>query len=225
MHGGGFIFGSADMDEAMNLYFREKVNIKIISIDYPKAPESPYPAAVEAVHQVIKHYTDNALAYKIDTGHMGIGGHSAGANLATVTCMKAKEHCDFSFRFQLLDYPPLDLRTDPFLKSTPKKAISPKLATTFNACYIDPENARSPFASPVFENVEQLTGLPPAMLIVAGQDSLHDEGVQYSKMLQAAGVPVELHDFKESVHGFTYNKTPDATRAHMLMADFIGKYV
>lgn len=225
MHGGGFILGSADMDEAMNRYFAEKAGLKIISIDYPKAPDYPYPIAVEAVYEVIKHYIDNSAAYKINPDCIGIGGHSAGANLATVTCIRAKEKGDFIFKFQILDYPPLDLYKDPYEKPTPKEAISPKMAAMFNACYVTGETAKLPYASPVYASREQLSGLPPAMLIVAGLDSLHDEGVRYGEMLKEAGVTVELHDFKESAHGFTYNKTPDAKEANKLMADFISSHI
>ena len=221
MHGGGFILGSADMDETMNLFFRENTNAKIISIDYPKAPENPYPIAVEAVYEIVRHYFDNATQYHIDPKRVGIGGHSAGANLAAAICIKAKETGDFSFKFQLLDYPPLDLHTNPFEKPKPKGAISPKMAAAFNACYVDEEMAVSPYASPVFASSEQLQGLPPALIIAAGHDSLHDEDIRYSEMLENAGVPVELHNFMEAAHGFTYNKTADSKRAHSIMADFI----
>jgi len=57
LHGGGFLLMSAESDEPMNLYFREKTNVKIISIDYPKAPENPFPIAVEAIYEIIEHYT------------------------------------------------------------------------------------------------------------------------------------------------------------------------
>ncbi|MDR3263742.1 MAG: alpha/beta hydrolase [Clostridiales bacterium] len=226
MHGGGFILLSADIDEPMNLYLREKTKVKIISIDYPKAPERPYPIAVEAVYDVIKHYADNAAAYKIDASRIGIGGHSAGANLAAVTCLRAKEKGDLSFKLQLLDYPPLDLYTDPFDKPTPKKAIPPKMAEAFNACYVEREDASSPYASPVFASSEQLSQMPPALLIVAGRDSLHDEGVRYGGMLKDAGASVELHDFPNAKHGFTMNKkAPDTAKALEIMADFINKNI
>lgn len=225
MHGGGFVMLSAEYDEPMNLYFRERTKVKIISIDYPKAPQSPYPIAVEAVYEVIRHYVDNAAEYRIDSDRIGIGGHSAGANLATVTCIRAKERGDLAFRFQALDYPPLDLNTSPCEKEAPPKAISPKMAEAFNACYADDNSSKSPYVSPVFATTEQLSGLPPALLIVAGQDSLHDEGVRYCQMLKDAGVSVELHDFKESEHGFTYSKTPDAKEGHKLIADFINRHI
>ena len=75
LHGGGFILGSADMDEAMNLEFNRRVGCKIISIDYAKAPEFPYPVAVEQVYAVAKHVYENADTYAIDRGRMAIGGH------------------------------------------------------------------------------------------------------------------------------------------------------
>ena len=224
MHGGGFLLMFADFDEPMNLYFREKANVKIISIDYPKTPESPYPIAVEAVFEVVKHYVDNATAYKIDSDRIGIGGHSAGANVATVTCIKAKEKGGPPFRFQILDYPPLDLSTDPSKKPLPEKSLTSKLAVTFNTCYTDVETAKSPYVSPVFATTKQLSHLPPALLIVAGYDSLHDEGVLFHQKLKKAGVTTEFYDFPEVRHGFTYKKSSDAKKAHALIAEIIKKY-
>lgn len=227
MHGGGFVLGSAEMDDGMCCYFKEKTKAKIISIDYPKAPRHPFPIGVNACYEVIKHYVDNAIAYKIDSNRIGIGGHSAGANFTTVICIKAKEKGDLSFKFQILDYPPLDMTINPFTRESPKEAVSPKMIDMFNVCYFnnDIEIAKSPYLSPVYATKEQLTGLPPALIIVAGLDSLYDDGVRYHQMLKEADVTVEFHDFKESVHGFTLNKTPDAKEGHDLMVDFINRYI
>jgi acetyl esterase len=223
LHGGGFIFMHADMDESMNLYFLKKTGVKIISIDYPKAPENSYPIAPEAVYEVVEYYVAHAEEFGIDITKIGIGGHSAGANLATVTCMRAKEKGNLSFCFQVLDYPPLDLATDPFKKPNPKHAIPPKEAALYNACYVDAESAKDPYVSPVFANSEQLKGLPPALIILAGGDSLHDEGAQYAEMLKKADVLTALHDFPNSAHGFTYWRSTDTDNALALMADFIHK--
>jgi acetyl esterase len=78
MHGGGFVLGWAAMDEPMCVYFRAQTGVKVISIDYPKAPENPYPAAVESIYEIIKHYADNVQKYYIDTGSVGIGGRKKG---------------------------------------------------------------------------------------------------------------------------------------------------
>lgn len=219
--------GSADMDEPMCVYFREQAGVKIISIDYPKAPKNPYPIAVEAIYEVIKHYVDNAEKYKINPASVGVGGHSAGGNFATVMCIMAKEKGDLSFKYQILDYPPCDMSIGAFDKNYPKGAVSPKMVEMFDACYFskDKETAKSPYLSPVYATNEQLSGLPTTLLITAGHDSLHDEGVRYGELLKHAGVPVEFHDFKESVHGFTYNKTPDAKKGWEIMAEFIKKHM
>jgi acetyl esterase len=224
MHGGGFILMHADADETIILSLMRDVDMKVIGIDYPLAPEYPYPIAVEAIYEVIKYYTAHADELGIDASHIGIGGHSAGANLSTVTCMKAIKGTDFSLQFQVLDYPPLDLATDPYKKPLPKKSIPPKIAKIFNACYSTPEEAVHPYISPVFATEDDLRGMPPAMVIVAGFDSLHDEGVNYVDMLKTAGVEVEFHDFKEKEHGFTYKKSAATDEACRLMVNFIKKH-
>ncbi|MFC5470944.1 alpha/beta hydrolase [Cohnella suwonensis] len=225
LHGGGFILGSADMDEEMNLELTKQVGCKIISIDYAKAPEFPYPAAVNQVYAVVKHVFENAEKYAIDSRKMAIGGHSAGGNLGTVTCMKAKVEGDFQFACQILDYPPLDLATSALDKPRPKGAISPKMALMFDACYVDPSQAKDPYVSPVYTSQEELENMPPALFILAGRDSLHDEGVKYCRMLKTAGVPTDYYDYANARHGFTYKPSPDAIDAWAKMAVFLRKYL
>jgi acetyl esterase len=225
LHGGGFILGSADMDDEMNLEFHRQVGCKVISIEYAKAPEFPYPAAVNQVYAVIKHVFENAEKYAIDNKRMSIGGHSAGGNLSTVTCMKAKKEGDFRFVCQILDYPPLDLATNPLDKPRPKGAISPKMAAIFDACYVDPAQAKDPYVSPVYATPEDLERLPPALFILAGKDSLHDEGMKYCEMLSAAGVVTECYEYPNAAHGFTYKPSKDTVDAWANMAAFLKKYL
>ena len=225
LHGGGFLFGSADMDEKLNLELHKQVGCKIISIEYAKAPEFPYPAAVNQVYAAVKHVFENAEKYAIDRSKMAIGGHSAGGNLSTVACMKAKEEGAFQFACQILNCPPLDLATDPFDKPRPKGAIPPQLARIFNACYVDPAQANIPHVSPVYAAQEDLQGLPPALFILAGGDSLHDEGAKYCEMLKTAGVAAESHDYPHRPHGFTYQSSADAINARSKMAAFLKKHL
>jgi acetyl esterase len=224
LHGGGFIFGSADMDEEMNLELKKQVGCKIISIEYAKAPKFPYPVAVNQVYAVIEHVFENAEKYGVDSNKMAIGGHSAGGNLSTVTCMKAKKEGQFQFVCQILDYPPLDLATSAFDKPRPKGAISPQMASMFNACYVDPGQARDPYVSPVYATQQDLKGLPPALSILAGGDSLHDEGLKYRGMLEKAGVVTECHEYPNAPHGFTYKRSTDTSDAWAKMAAFLNRY-
>lgn len=224
LHGGGFIFNTADADENIILQMLQQVpQCRFISIDYPKAPEHPYPAAPDAIYDVVSYYVEHAEELGIDAEHMVIGGHSAGANLATVTCMRAIQRKEFSFKGQILDYPPLDLNTPAMEKPTPEGCIPPDLAELFNACYVGRDNAANPEISPVFAAADSLKGLPPALIIVCGRDSLYNEGIQYAEMLEEAGVSAKLMSFPDELHGFTYDQTNEAIRAIHEMAAFLAR--
>lgn len=224
LHGGGFILGSTDMDETMNLEFNKSVGCKVISIEYAKAPEFPYPAAVNQVYTIVKQVFENAENYAIDTQKMAIGGHSAGGNLSTVICMKAKKEGKFQFMCQVLDYPPVDLATGVLEKPHPKGSVPPKMGLIFNACYVDPSQPKDPYVSPVYATQEDLEGLPPALFILAGRDSLHDEGLKYCELLKTAGVATECYDYPNAAHGFTLQPSVD-TDACAKMAAFLKKYL
>jgi acetyl esterase len=156
---------------------------------------------------------------------MAIGGHSAGGNLSTVICMKAKQEGQFQFVCQVLDYPPLDLATSPFEKPQPEGCIPPDMAMVFDACYVDPVQANDPYVSPIYAAVEDLQGLPPALIILAGRDSLHDEGLKYCDMLKAAGVETECYGYPDAVHGFTLVPSDDAADAVEKMVVFLEKHL
>ena len=225
LHGGGFILGGPEMDEAINMAFNRQIGCKIISIDYAKAPEFPYPTAVNQVYEVVRHICENAEKYAVDRQKMAVGGHSAGGNLSTVTCIKAKKAGEFQFVCQVLDYPPLDLATSPFDKPQPKGCIPPEMAIVFDTCYVDPTQAKDLYVSPIYAIQEDLEGLPPALFILAGRDSLHDEGVKYCEMLKTAGIVTECYEYLDAAHGFTLQPSKDATDAFEKMATFLKKYL
>lgn len=225
LHGGGFIVGTAELDETINLQIKKDVGCKVISIEYAKAPDSPFPAAVNQIYAVVSHLVENADKYGIDPERMAIGGHSAGGNLATVTCMKAKKEGEFQFLCQVLDYPPLDFGICPYDKPSPRGCIPPGMASIYDACYLDPSQLKDPYASPVYASKETLTGLPPALFILAGRDSLHDEGLRYREKLREAGVSTELSDYPNAAHGFTYRASDDTTHAILKMSAFLKKHL
>jgi acetyl esterase len=181
--------------------------------------------AVNQVYAVVNHVFEYAEKYEIDNSRMAIGGHSAGGNLGTVTCIKAKKEGKFQFLCQILDYPPLDLATNALDKPQPKGAISPQMASMFDACYVDPGKAMDPYVSPVYATREDLEGLPPALFILAGRDSLHDEGLKYCSMLKSAGVITECYEYPDAPHGFTYKPSSDTIDAWDKMAAFLSNYL
>lgn len=225
LHGGGFMLGCADDDEPMNLEIEKQIGCKIVSIDYAKAPRFPFPFAVNQIYAVIDYLYEHSHEYGIDPGKMAIGGHSAGGNLSAVICLKAIEKRKIKFVCQILDYPPLDLATSALNKPQPRGSVPPKLAMMFDACYVDPALAREPYVSPVFTSPERLSGLPPALIILAGKDSLHDEGLKYCGLLGEACVVTECLEYPDSPHGFTYGQSADALDARRKMAAFLKKHL
>lgn len=224
LHGGGFVMHSADVDVNMCRYFRENCHCKVVSIDYAKAPEHPYPQAVNEVYEVVKYFVAHAKEYGLDTERMCIGGHSAGGNLTAVTCLRSLKKKEFFFRGQILDYPPLDLSINPYEKPCPEGAIPPKIAAAFDACYLpDSSYEDCPYVSPVYSKKEDMLGLPDALVIVAGHDSLHDEAVHYYQLLREADVPAQLLEYPDSAHAFTMKESPDSADALQKMAQFLNQ--
>jgi acetyl esterase len=224
LHGGGFVLGSPYMDERMNVEIARATGCLAASIDYTLAPGHPFPAALEQIDRVIHHFIERANEYGIDPERVAVGGHSAGGNLSAALCLKAKREGAARFACQILDYPPMDLASDPEKKPRPKGAIPPFIARMFNDCYVEAEKATDPLVSPAFAEAEELRGLPPALVILAGMDSLHDEGLRYAEKLEAAGVPVELADYPEAKHGFTMGKGRDRDNAVEKMIRFLSAH-
>ena len=99
------------------------------------------------------------------------------------------------------------------------------MAMIFDTCYVDSARARDPYVSPIYAIREDLEGLPPALIILAGRDSLHDEGLKYCEMLKAVGVETECYEYPNAAHGFTYKSSADAVDAIGKMAAFLRKYL
>ncbi len=225
LHGGGFVLMSADYNIKTNIELSEKAQIKIISIDYPKAPQYPYPIAIESIYEVIQTYKEVSDVYRFNPKHIGIGGNSAGANLAAALVNRSRHLNKFSFKYQILLYPPLDLARKPELKKKVKGAVHPKLATMFNESYVgdDKDKAITPEISLIYATKQDIEKNPNTLMILAGHDSLHDEGLDYANRLKSADVDVELHEFMDSVHGFIELEKDGVEEAKQIMIDFMNK--
>ena len=175
----------------------------MISADYRLAPEFPYPAALEDAYDVTVYVHDNPAEYGINPDRIAIGGHSAGANISAVVSMMLRKSGAFKLRCQVLDYPALDFQTDANLKESPLGSIPPPLMEMFEACYCEPEERSNVYVSPLLASPEALIGLPPAIIISAGIDSLEKEDGTFAERLKKAGVPVEYYHYPDVAHGFT----------------------
>ncbi len=221
IHGGGFIFGNADMDDRYMKNVADKVNAKILSIDYSLSPEAEFPTALNECYGVVKYAKEHAKELGIDSNKIAVGGHSAGGNLSAAICLK-DETKELDIKCLILDYPPMDIYTDPYLKPQPKGSLPAGQCRIYNAAYCNnKEDRKNPLVSPAFATVDQVKSFPPTLIISASQDSLCKEDEDFRDKLLQAGVTVTHKRFEGSRHGFTLSSKPDAVEAWQMMIDFL----
>ena len=226
VHGGGFVAGMPEGDDFFCDYVCRQLGIKVVNIEYRLAPEYTCPSDKEDVYDVIKYVHDHADEYGIDPERMAVGGHSAGANISAVVAKWAVQKGEFSLRCQILDYPPMDVQTNPYQKFFTEGAIPPFVADIFNDCYVEHAKAGDPDCSPIYTPAEDLKGQCPAVVITCEIDSLRDEGEEYALKLMKAGVEVTARRFIAVPHGFSMDTgAPQAMDAMQMMTDGLQKYL
>lgn len=227
MHGGGFVLGNAEMDDPHLMNVAHKANVKILNVDYSLAPEAPFPKALEECYAVVKYAKEHAGELGIDPERIAVGGHSAGGNLSAAICLLDAERKELGIKCLILDYPPLDLHTDPYLKPRPKGTyLHPRLCRVFDASYcMEKEERKNPLVSPLYASLEQLKIFPPTLIITASQDSLCQEGEAFRDRLLQAGVDVTHKRFEGSKHGFTMTNRPDSMEGWQMIIDHLKRYL
>lgn len=226
LHGGGFVMCGPEMDDRFLGRVAQEAKVKILSVDYSLAPEAPFPRALEECYEVARHARDHAEDLGIDPERIAIGGHSAGGNLSAAVCLLDAERNQLALKALILDYPPLDLHTDPYAKPRPRKALSPKMSRLFDQAYAgDREAALNPLISPLYASDELLRTFPPTLVITASEDSLATEAERFKDRLVALGVPVTFRRFEGAAHGFTHQKGPQAEEAWRMMIEHLARHL
>lgn len=225
IHGGGFVRPHLDRDRLFASRITCETGCVTIDIDYRLAPEYPYPAAVYECYDVVKWAIAHAEELQIDPDRVVVGGHSSGGTLTAALALKANMTQEFQLKMQILDYPPMDMYTDPEVKQWQKDiVINPERARAYNALYVENhEQAREPLASPLFASQDMLRGLPETLIITAGEDSLRFEAEQYGQNLADAGVAVTVHRFEGCRHGFITHCQERYQEGHELYISMMRK--
>lgn len=203
-HGGGWVIGDLDTHETLCRELCNGAGCAVVSVDYRLAPEHRFPAAVDDAAAALAWVAAHADELQVDASRIAVGGDSAGGNLAAIAAIEARDRGPV-LRFQLLIYPVTDLRrgSDSYRTLATGYSLGAETMAYFCAHYLGPDEAAHAAgwrASPLLH--EDLSGLPPALVLVAGYDPLHDEGVQYADRLSAAGNTATLVDFPRQMHGF-----------------------
>lgn len=202
-HGGGWVLGNIRGGDWMCSTVARDVDAVVISVDYRLAPKHKFPAAVEDCYAALVWSSANAASLGADGSRIGVMGESAGGNLAAVVCLLAKERGGPKISHQTLLYPATDVSKSAESYQACKDSIILSVADmgTFRSYYVGPDTDPMDWRlSPL--HAADHPGLPPAIIIVGGNDPLHDDGVAYAEKLTQAGVPVDLKEYPAMPHGF-----------------------
>jgi acetyl esterase len=201
-HGGGWVVGSIDTVDAPVRFMCERLGATIISVDYPLAPEYPFPAAVDAAWSALRWAIGFREEHGLTDSPLVVGGDSAGANLAAVTALRARDTSTAMLDAQFLIYPVTDgsMLSLSYKERGHGYLLSAELMAWFWDHYAPRDVRLSPWASPL--HAPNLDNLAPAVILTAEYDPLRDEGEQYAERLRRAGVKVAAHRFHDQMHGF-----------------------
>jgi len=215
-HGGGFVVGDLDTHDGLCRLFAYEGGFRVIAVEYRLAPEHKWPAPLEDANTALRWIAENASALGVDAGRIAVGGDSAGGLLTACLTQAMRDKGGVDIAFQLLMFPSTDLAGHfPSMEKFAVGYFMEKRMVEWNIAQLLPEgaDATSPKISPL--RTKDFFGLPPAYVMLAGYDPLHDEGLAYAEKLRQAGVKVTVADYGDMVHSFIYLQTvlPQAREA------------
>jgi acetyl esterase len=205
IHGGGWILGGFDTHERLVRELANKANVAIVFVNYTPSPEAKYPIALEQAYAATKWVAQNGKSINVDSSRIAVLGDSVGGNLAAALTLLAKERGGPSIRFQVLFYPVTDASFDTtsYMKYEQGYWLTREAMKWFwNNYTSDQTNLKEPTVSPLQASIEQLSGLPPALIINGENDVLCDEGEAYALKLLQAGVRVTAVRYHGTIHDF-----------------------
>ena len=214
-HGGGWVIGDLDTHDVVCRTLANGARCAVFSVEYRKAPEAPFPAAVEDCFSALTFISINSIKLKTNPSKIAVGGDSAGGNLATVIALMARDAGGPALSFQLLIYPGTDQQMGhPSIESNGEGYLLTKQSMIYFRGHYLPrkEDWLDWRASPLL--AQSLAKLPPAFVMTAGFDPLLDEGRAYADRLKKAGVATEYREYSDMVHGFiTMGRVLDTANA------------
>ncbi|MGW1246071.1 alpha/beta hydrolase [Streptomyces sp. NPDC002535] len=224
LHGLGWVLGDAATHRRLVRAFALGTDAAVVVVDYTRSPEARYPIALEQCYAAARWICEEGGEIGLDGGRMAAVGDSAGGNLVAALTLLAKERGGVRILQQVLLCPVTDAGFD--TASYEEFAEGPFLRAEtmrwFWDQYLPDVRLRGrATASPLRASLEQLAGLPPALVVTSEADVLRDEGEAYARRLRAAGVPVVSVRYAGTVHGFLVLdrlRDTDAARAALVQA-------
>lgn len=223
VHGGGWVAGSIERDNARCCALSERIGCLTISVGYRLAPEAPFPAPVNDCVDAIAWAVEQSRAFRIPTEHVAILGASAGANLAVAGLMRiaAEKQCPMPAR-QILLYPMCDARPDypSYRENARGYFLSADDVAWYWDRYADKESRHDPHASIL--RAKNFSMMPPGLLVSSEFDPLRDEGEALGQRFRDDGVAVKCVRYLGAIHGFL-SLTPESRLSELLLNQIVSE--
>ncbi|MEU5185101.1 alpha/beta hydrolase [Streptomyces longwoodensis] len=216
IHGAGWVFGNAHTHDRLVRELAVGANAAVVFPEYDLSPEARYPVAIEQNYAVAQWIVREGAAQGLDATRLAVAGDSVGGNMSAALTLMAKERGDVPLVQQVLFYPVTDASFDTpsYHQFATGYFLRRDAMQWFWDQYTTDETERAQItASPLRATVEQLTGLPPALVITGEADVLRDEGEAYANKLRTAGVPVTAVRYQGIIHDFVMLNTLRETHA------------
>ncbi len=204
-HGGGWVLGDYPTHERLIHDLVLGSGAAAVYVDYTPSPEAKFPTAINQAYAATRWVAENGKQIGVDGSRLAVVGNSVGGNMAAVVALKAKEAGTPKLRFQALLWPVTDanFNNGSYNQFAEGHFLTRNMMQWFWDSYTsDPRQRDDIHASPLRASLEQLKGLPPALVQTAEMDVLRDEGEAYARKLGAAGVPVTAVRYNGMIHDF-----------------------
>jgi len=204
-HGGGWVLGDYPTHERLIRDLVVGSGAAAVYVDYTPSPEAKFPAAINQAYAATRWVAEHGKEIGVDGSRLAVAGNSVGGNMAAVVALKAKEAGTPKLRFQALLWPVTDANFNnaSYNQFAEGHFLTRNMMQWFwNSYTTDPRQRDDIHASPLRASLEQLKGLPPALVQTAEMDVLRDEGEAYARKLDAAGVPVTAVRYNGMIHDY-----------------------
>lgn len=205
IHGGGWVLGDYPTHKRMVRDLVVLSGFTAVFVNYTRTPDAQYPQAINEIYAATKWVAEHGEEIGVDGKKLAVVGNSVGGNMSAVTTLMAKAKGSPEIKLQILMWPIVDanFETNSYQQFGEQRFLTTSLMKWMYDLYIpDPEKRKDIYASPLQATIEQLKGLPPALIQLAENDILHDEGEAYGRKLDEAGVKVTTVSYNGMIHDF-----------------------
>lgn len=216
VHGGGWVLGNAGTHDRLVRELAVLAHAAVVFVEYDRSPEVRYPVAIEQAYATARWITAKGADEGLDASRMAVAGDSVGGNMTAALTIMAKRRGDVTFVHQSLYYPVTDAAQDTgsYREFADGPHLTAKAMAWFWDCYTtDPAERAEITASPLRASLQDLEGLPPALVITDENDVLRDEGEAYARKLTQAGVPTVSVRYNGTLHDFMMLNPVRSTQA------------